>query len=116
MHDLIALIDLREEAPQALGRNIKRDVLDIATGAGFREGGLVDVGGKDLDRCISHLVANILEQTNGDGIALFPASTSRHPDSDRLVCRSVAEDGGKDFALECLKGLRIAEKPGHFDK
>src|SRR5215475_7277936 len=100
--NLIAPIDLHEEALQALGGYITRNALQVATGPGFRQGDLIDVSGKDLDGYLGDAAPKILEQADGDGVALFPGGTAWHPNSDRPVRRPVAHDRGKDLALEGL--------------
>src|SRR5262249_8066930 len=47
--DLVVAIDLGEEAAQPVGGDVQLDVVHVDAGAGLFQGGLVDVGGQDLD-------------------------------------------------------------------
>ena len=114
--DAVSAVDLDEEAPQSLRRDVDRDAVGIRAVPRVLDGVLADVGGEDLNRDHVEAVAEALEQRDRDGVRLFARGTAGDPDADRVVAGLVREDLRKDLLRERAKGVGLAEETGDVDQ
>ncbi len=114
--DAVAAVHLREEAPQALRRDVVQDVLRVDARAGLVDDRSVQVGGEDLDRELAAAGLGDLGAGDRDRVGLLAGRAAQHPDAHRLVGGAVGEQPGQDGGLERLEGLRVAEEARHVDE
>ena len=103
-------VHLGEEAAQSLRRHVQFDVVHVDARAGPVQGGVVDVGGQDLDGGVEIAFAEEFQQADGQRIDLFAGGAACHPDADGDVGRAVLDEGGEDDALERLESFLVAEE------
>ena len=83
--------------------------------AGFVQEGVVEVGGEHLELARAGRLFRRFHERHGNGIGLLTGGTAEHPDADRIVA-ALLEELGKNFALQNVEGVRVAEKTRHADE
>ena len=114
--DAVLVILAGEEAPQALGRDLRFDVLGIDALAGPLQQRLGEIGREHLNRGPSRLVLEEFQKRHHQRIRFLAGRASRHPDTDRRVRGLVLQDLGEDAVLERLESLGLAEEARDVDQ
>jgi hypothetical protein len=78
--------------------------------------GGAEVGSEHLDRQLTVLLREELQQADHERVNLFPRGAARHPDPDRLVGGPVLHEAREDAPPESLVPFRVTEEPGHLDE
>ena len=113
---LVAAFDLREVAPQIVGRHRLSDGLAVDAGPGAIDGALIDVGRKDLDGRPAGTAGQEIVECHGQAVGLLAARTAGHPETQLLIGRATLQQRGKDLAAQRREGLGFAEELGHHDE
>ena len=83
--DPVAAVNLEEEAPEPVRRDVLSDGLGIETGAGLIDTGCIQVGGKDLERELQARQLPELRERHRDGIGLLSGRAPDRPHPHRLM-------------------------------
>src|SRR5262249_47106982 len=57
-----------------------------------------------------------LQKGDGDRVRLLAGRAAEHPETQRPIVGALLDEFGKDFLLQDLEGIRIAEETGHADE
>ena len=114
--DLKAAAVLDEKPPPPRHRHNRRDARRVDAGPRFVDRRLANVRGENLHRHARALVAEKLQERDDDRIGLLARRAARHPDANRRLRRTVLEQPGKNFFLQRLEHLRLAEEARHVDE
>ncbi len=112
----VAAVFGHEKAAQPLVRNIFHLAFGVKAGAGLhRRDRVVQIGGKDLQRCLRRGLRGKFQPGHRDGIGLLAGGTAQRPDA-RRVFRPVFYEAGENLPLEHLEYFRIPEEARHVDQ
>ena len=96
--DLVVMIDPHKKTAESILRNVRLDIVEVDSGPGFLQGGVVDVGGQDLDRNGIGPVAQVFQQRNGQGVDFLAGGTAGHPDANGIFRGAALAEHGKTFS------------------
>ncbi len=113
---LVAAVRPREERLQALGRHVALDARRVPTRARLLDDGQAHVGAEDLDGNLAAVVAQELEQADGDGVDLLARRAAGNPNADGRVAGAILAELREHEGAQRLERLGLAEEARHVDE
>ena len=114
--DLVMMIDAHEEMAEPFLRHVHLDVVRVNSRPGLLQGGVVDVGGQDLDGDGIGPAAQELQQANGQGVNFLAGGTAGHPDAKRVFRGAVLGELRKNPFAQGFEHLGVPEEVGDADQ
>ncbi len=114
--DAVGAVFLGKKPGQPFRGDIGGNAVGIDPGAGFLNGLVVDIGGKDLDLEVFFYFVQIFPDQDSQGIGFFAGGATRDPDPHTCARELVGKEPGNDLFPERFEGLRVAEEIGDADQ
>ena len=105
-----------EESPQTLFAHIRFDGERITAVPPESQGGVIEIGRKNLDLRPDLPAAGLLEQQHRDRIGLFASRAARNPDANWVGRAPVLEELRNDQRAKPFESAGVAKECGHRDQ